>query len=94
MSGFGTQKNKLGWNQINIEGEDPYIYLPLGLIRKEGLPTRKIPIRAGFLKMLKEFKKGGEKKISSIRCQKLEESLCICEKKNLGKEINNLIEEG
>ena len=54
---FWNPKNKLGWNQINIEGEDPYIYLPLGLIRKEGLPTRKIPIRAGFLKMLKEFKR-------------------------------------
>jgi integrase len=58
---FWNPKNKLGWRQINIESDDPYIYLPLGLIRKEGLPTRKIPIRAGFLKMLKEFKKEGEK---------------------------------
>jgi integrase len=59
---FWNPKNKLGWNQISLESNDPYIYLPLGLIRKEGLPTRKIPIRPGFRKMLKDFKKEGEKK--------------------------------
>jgi hypothetical protein len=66
---FWNPKNKIGWNKINIESEDPYIYLPLGLIRKEGKPTRKIPIRNGFLKMLREFKKCGEKKypLSSVK---------------------------
>jgi integrase len=96
---FWNPKNKLGWKQINIESDSPYIYLPLGLIRKEGLPTRKIPIRAGFLKMLREFKKGGEKKYplsnvknwkrvyASARKKIWGERLAISSKKDEAKDI-------
>jgi integrase len=84
---FWNPKNKLGWNQINIEGEDPYIYLPFGLIRKEGLPTRKIPIRAGFLKMLKEFKKGGEKKYPLSNLKNWKRVYASARKKIWGKRL-------
>lgn len=84
---FWNPKNKLGWKQINIESDSPYIYLPLGLIRKEGLPTRKIPIRAGFLKMLREFKKGGEKKYPLSNVKNWKRVYASARKKIWGKRL-------
>ena len=59
---FWDPKNRLGWDQINLTDKEPYLYINYSVIRKPGMPARKIMIREGFLKLLKEFKAGGEKK--------------------------------
>jgi integrase len=58
---FWNPKFKLGWKNIDLDSHKPCIIIPSEIIKKKGLSYRRIFIRGGFLKMLKEFKNKGEK---------------------------------
>jgi integrase len=58
---FWNPKFKLGWNNIDLDSDKPCVIIPSEIIKKKGLSFRRIFIRNGFLKMLKEFKSKGEK---------------------------------
>ena len=58
---FWNPKFKLGWNNIDLDSDKPCVIIPSEIIKKKGLSFRRIFIRSGFLKMLKEFKSKGEK---------------------------------
>ncbi len=53
---------KCGWNQIHLDDQEPYIYIPADIIRKRGIGSRKIMIRKGFMNILKAFRDEGESK--------------------------------
>jgi integrase len=59
---FWDPKLKLGWKNINLVDQQPYIFIDKRVIQKKGLPARKIKIRKGFFEMLKVFKAQGEKR--------------------------------
>jgi integrase len=75
-----------GWNHVDFN-DHPHIKVPKKFTRKRGQKERMIPIRSGFLNMLKTFKSEGESKYPLINVKDWKRKYANARKEIWGKRM-------